>query len=130
MSLAIVSRLLGRPGTLEEFNRRTSVGVSGLTTMEDLRRASEKSGLAAAGVSLPAGHVPSTKLPMILHVNGQHFLVGIPLPHERWVIVDPPARPRVVSHDLVRPVWEGNALLLASGKEQLAEALTSLGVSP
>ena len=121
VSLAVVARLLDRPGRIEEFAALAAADGLGRTSLADLRIALERWGLSAVGLNtLPDGPLPH-ELPLILHLRGNHFAVAIPVTPTAFVFIDPPNTPVVRSIEELSPIWEGNCLVVAKSEEDLGE---------
>lgn len=125
VSLAVVSRLLGKTTPIARFHEDVGAGDLGYYSMTDLLRALRRNGFAAAAVRFNPDRPPSSQLPLILHVDSHHFLTALPRRDGRTVLVDPPNGPTVVDWSELKARWSGNAVIVGPTEESVRLALTS-----
>lgn len=125
VSVAVVSHYLGAPGTIAQFHRETRAGQLGHCSMSDLLRALRLQGFAAEALHYPGGVAPGHGLPMILHVDHDHFLVAIGVPSGRVVLLDPPRQPAMLRWSDLSERWDGSAIVVAKSEARLRVALDS-----
>lgn len=118
VSLAVVSEYLGVPGTIAGFHTTTKAGSLGVCSMTDLRRAAREHGLAALAVCYDPKRPPSHSLPMILFLDGHHFVTALPGPVGRLVLVDPPAKPSTITWSSLQGRWKGEALIVSRSETE------------
>jgi ABC-type bacteriocin/lantibiotic exporter with double-glycine peptidase domain len=124
VSLAVVAEYLGKPSTIAEFHRATRAGDLGTCSIADLRRALKERGLASTAVRYDPRRPPTHRLPMILFVEGHHFLAALPGQAGRVVIVDAPEEPVVVDWTTLASRWRGEALVVGLDEPDVVAALT------
>jgi len=124
VSLAVVSHYLGKPATIAELHAETGAGRLGHCSISDLLRALEHRGFSASAIRYPASRPPKHNLPMILHVDGDHFVVAIGrLADDDVVVVDPPLTPRIMHWSDLASRWRGDAVVVAGSEAELRVAL-------
>lgn len=126
VSLAVALRWLALPCELDELNRSARVTASGVTSLVDLERAAKAQGVVAQAVRIDPRRPLPWLLPMILHVNGNHFVAALPMDADTLVVVDLPREPRVRRCKELNSSWNGVALVLARTSDQLGQALSEL----
>ncbi|MGC8639030.1 MAG: cysteine peptidase family C39 domain-containing protein [Isosphaeraceae bacterium] len=123
VSLALAAQWCRCPAAIDRLNELTHAGESGTTSLLDLRQAALAVGLQAQAVRLDASRPLPWKLPMILHMHGNHFVAALPIDGERLVLADLPNEPRVWDKRKLTGDWQGVALLVARSKPELDTAL-------
>lgn len=127
VSLAVASYWCRSPATIERLNALCRVGESGTTSLLDLQKAATALGLEAKAVRLETPRPLPWKLPMILHLNGDHFVPALPIDDHKMVLVDLPGEPKVWDARSLAGDWRGVALLLSPSSAEMAAALKSAG---
>lgn len=122
-SLAVVSEYLGRPIPIVVFHEAAGAGDLGVCSVADLLRALRQHGFSAKAVRYRAGSAPGHRLPMVIFVDGNHFLVALPGPRGKVVIVDPPLEPSVVQWSQLAPRWHGEAVIVGLSDDDVRLAL-------
>jgi ABC-type bacteriocin/lantibiotic exporter with double-glycine peptidase domain len=112
VSLSVVSRLLGRPEQISEFNRLTGADALGLCSMLDLRNALKARGFVVEAVRLDSGVRTDLVDPVILHFRKGHFCAALPVDMDRLIIIDPPKQPEVMTYASLSQDWDGAALIV------------------
>jgi len=123
VSLAVASEYLGRPATIAWFHRSTQAGDLGVCSVSDLLRASREHGLAATAVRFDPRHPPTHRLPMILFVDGFHFLTALPAPVAGVIIIDPPATPKAMPWSSLAERWNGEAVVIGHDEAEVRLAV-------
>jgi len=126
-SLAVVSEYLGRPATISDFHEKTGAGNLGACSFDDLVRALTGHGLSAVAVRYEVSRPPRHRLPLILFVDGDHFLSALPGARGTVVIVDPPHLPWKTSWTDLSARWRGEAVVVARNPSELDSALNADG---
>ena len=119
VSLAVVSEYLGRPVPIATFHEATSAGELEVCSMADLLRALRRYGFSAKAVRYELGLTPGHRLPMILFVDGNHFLAALPGRQGEVVIVDPPLEASTVEWSGLRPRWHGEAVVVGLSDDEV-----------
>lgn len=122
VALAVISRVLDRPGTIAAFHELTGSGELGVCSLADLERAIEHHGLAATAVRHNPQRPPRHRLPMVLYVDGRHFLAALPAGADRVIVLDPPSEPRVRLWAELRTRWRGEALVIGATEADVRRA--------
>jgi|GEM_PF-4507798 len=128
--VALVTRLLGRAHTLESVRTVLSSAPDGSNSMKELIAALHSLGFWAIGIETSTSHlrqIPRSLL--ILHVNDNHFVVGIPVGDAFIVVSDPPKRPRKIRLTELSGEWRGHALLVCNTKDELHASMNKLGLA-
>lgn len=123
VSLATVSHLLGRPVSIAEFRAATKSGDLGVCSVGDLLAALRAKGFAATAVRYDPGHPPSHSQPMVLFVDGDHFLAALPAAGARVLVLDPPNEVAAVAWPTLAPRWRGEAVIVGRDEAEVARAL-------
>jgi len=121
--LAVVSQYLEKPTSIEEFHYLTHAGDLGVCGFTELLHALSQKGLSAVGVRYDRKRPPRHRLPMILYVDGDHFLVAIPGAARRVCLIDMPDDPRVMTWEQVFLRWEGEAVVVGLNDTDVKAAL-------
>lgn len=124
VSLAIASHLLERPATLERCNESTKAGELGVCSMADLVRAAPEVGLFGIAVRLDAESAARLRLPMILFVDGHHFLTAYPAQEDRVILIDSPSEPAQSSWAEVGSRWNGEAVVIGPNEREVQQGLS------
>lgn len=124
VALAAVSQRLGRPGSIADFHRSTGAGNLGVCSLDDTGRALERHGLASVALRYRNNRAPCHRLPMILFVDGNHFITVVSaIDPATVVVIDPPEEPRLTSWADLRSRWGGEALLVGRTESEINLAL-------
>ena len=91
--------------------------------MKDLLRAAREHGLAATAVRYDPRRPPTHRLPMILFVDGYHFLTALPGRDGEVVLVDPPSQPVSAPWSSLEGRWRGEAVVLGRAESEIRTAL-------
>lgn len=125
VALAVVARVLDRPGTIANFHASTGSGNLGVCSLDDLERAIEAHGLSGAAIRLDPRRPPRHRLPMVLFVDGNHFVTAVPAVDPKHVVIlDPPSEPQLAPWSDLYPRWRGEALLVGHSAAELEIALS------
>jgi len=125
VSLAVVGALLGKPVSIKDFHDASGSGELGVCSMADLLRALRARGFAARGLRYHVGSPPKHQLPMVLFLDGNHFLAAQPAPDGSVVLVDLPSEPRKVDWSSLADIWSGESLVVAISEMDLETALAA-----
>lgn len=125
VSLAVVSHALGQPISIATFHKATQAGELGTCSMADLTRALRQNGFAAKAVRYDPAHPPASRLPLVLLLDGFHFVAALPRPDRRLTLIDPPSEPRVVAWPDLRDRWRGEAVVVGPS-ERVIEASSAV----
>ena len=112
VSLAIVTCYLGAPVPLRELHAETRAGEMGVCSMADLIQVLRKHGFSATAVKYKSHYVGNHGGPMILFVDGNHFLTAVPGHSGRVVLIDPPAEPVTTTWSALSRRWTGEAIIV------------------
>lgn len=123
-SLAIVAEYLGRPVTLSDFHEETRAGAIGVSSLADLVRALRSRGFSATAVRYNPSTPPTHQLPMVLFVDGHHFLAALPGPLGQVVIVDPPAEPKRQAWSEIGERWNGESVVVGLKSDEVEKAIS------
>ena len=123
VSLAVVSEYLGKSVPIADFHEETGAGDLGFCSMADLVRALKKHGFAARAVRFDTQPPPFHNLPMVLFVDGDHFLAAIASNPREVVVIDPPKKPQTMPWDELKPRWQGEAVVVGRSENDVREAL-------
>ena len=123
VSLAVVGEFLGKPLSIAEFHAATGSGELGTCSMTDLLRALRGNGFSAEAVRYDPGRPPGHRLPMVLFVDGNHFLAALPGRKGQVVLVDPPQEPKLVAWGQLAARWRGEAVVVGLREEDIRLAL-------
>ncbi len=127
VSLAVVSHYLGRPVPIAAFHEATGAGALGVCSISDLIGALRQKGFACTALRYDPRRPPSHDLPMVLFVDGAHFLVALPGGKNTVVLVDPPSKSDVATCAQLAVRWQGEAVVVAMTNTDLSRALEQDG---
>jgi ABC-type bacteriocin/lantibiotic exporter with double-glycine peptidase domain len=97
--------------------------------MAELVEALQHLGFSAKGVKLePSSIERLSSSPVILHVDGSHFLVSLPVGDGTLVVVDPPHRVQAESVSAITSRWTGDAIVVQNTPDELRKRLASIGI--
>lgn len=110
VTLAIASQYLGRKVSIGEFHHATQAGDLGVCSFSDLIRALRQYGFNATALRYDKPPAIHGDAPLILWVDGGHYVVALPGPGDGIVIVDPPNEPRIAHWSELAGRWKGEAI--------------------
>lgn len=119
----MVSRYLKKPVSVAEFHHLTHAGDLGVCAFTDLLNVLRQHGFSAEAVCYQRNQPPRHRLPMILFVDSNHFLVAIPGTARRVCIVNPPNDPRLMTWDQLSTRWDGAAIIVGLDEAAVKAAL-------
>ncbi|MBA3312470.1 MAG: hypothetical protein H0T47_04130 [Planctomycetaceae bacterium] len=117
-SVCVISHLLGSPKTLEQIRGQIIPDPLGRNSLAEVRDALESFGFETLALKMRWGDLPRSGPPMILHLAGDHFVVGAGFAGDNLVIVDPPYAPQLRSQTELSS-WTGITLLIARDRREL-----------
>ncbi|WP_198001061.1 cysteine peptidase family C39 domain-containing protein [Gimesia fumaroli] len=126
VAVRVISQCLGVSTSLSKCGEIVPCDSLGRSTMAELQKGLETLGILSVGITVHQESISEIKLPMIMHVNNNHFVVSLPNDHGVTVIIDPPKAP--VPADTLPFKWDGHALLCSNSKAALNAELDRLGV--
>ena len=130
ISLAIIGEYLDKPTTIAEYHKSTRAGALGTCSVADLLRALGEHGLPARAVRYDPKSPPMHRLPMVLFLDGAHFLAALPGPAGQVVLVYPPSEPQAVPWSSLESRWRGEAIVVGPREEGLWLALGDQATTP
>jgi ABC-type bacteriocin/lantibiotic exporter with double-glycine peptidase domain len=129
VSVAMVSRILGRPLSLAQAKQAVHPDGLRRASMAQLAHALDSFGFSTVGVRLTRGAVERLPVPAILHVDKSHFVTCRPNRDKLLVIYDPPDRPIITDAETLAERWNGVALLVGLDNDAMEDAVATLGIS-
>jgi ABC-type bacteriocin/lantibiotic exporter with double-glycine peptidase domain len=123
VSLVVVSELLGKPLTISECHVATGAGEAGTCSMKDLLHAVRTFGFSAKAVRYDRRRPPVHRLPMILFVDGSHFLTAVTDREGNVILIDPPLESKSVAWSDLYPRWRGEAIVVGLREQDVTTAL-------
>lgn len=129
VAVKVISQCLGVSTSLSKCNDVVPCDSLGRTTMAELQKGLEVLGVLSVGITIQQESISEIRLPMIMHVNDNHFVVSLPNKNGVTVIIDPPELPIRADARALPFYWNGNALLCSTSKAALNNELTRLGVN-
>jgi len=118
--VSVVSRLLGRPATLEEVRGHILPDPLGRNTLAELQTGLRSLGFSTLAVRLGWSNLRDISGPAILHLTEQHYVVAAGFVGQKLLVVDPPQPLRLKSHSELKS-WDGIALIVAEDEKKLRE---------
>ena len=86
------------------------------TTLYGLAQAANQMGLEATGMELSLIELQSAPLPLVAHVNGNHFVVVQSFEQDRLTLLDSAVGRREIDASAFQQIWKGYVLLIQPPK--------------
>jgi ABC-type bacteriocin/lantibiotic exporter with double-glycine peptidase domain len=103
------------PSTLSEIETKVGLGKKG-TSMLALKEMSDSKGLYAEGWRLTLEDFLKTSFPVIIFVNGDHYVVADSVLSDRLFIRDPTLGRLTLSIKVLPKMWKGETLVFQTNK--------------
>lgn len=126
--ISVVSRVLDKPVSLQDSVRAVRCDPLGRATLGDVGRALKQLGFASLGANLSEADAHRLGLPLVMHVDDRHFVVGLPANEFALVLIDPPRNPVVATGEGLRSRWSGDCLIVSLDAESLAAKAAEAGI--
>jgi hypothetical protein len=127
--VSAVTRALGKPVLLKEAVAAVRCDPLGRATLADVSRALRKLGFHCVGAHLSVADARRVGGPLVLHVDDQHFVMGVPTTERSMVLIDPPSAPSVQTAEQLQTKWSGDCLIVDVDAESLAAKMAAIGLS-
>ncbi len=128
IAAAIIGHWYGKTRPLAEVKSAIRCDALGRTSMAELRSGLSQLGFYCEGIKVSPDMLAMLRLPAILFVNGNHFVVVVPSENQDIIVIDPPRPTARVWLDALPFSWNGHLLLCASTQDQLDEELRQLKI--
>ena len=115
-ALATLVGLLGKPVSIQQIMMLVETTDIG-TTLYELSKGARALGFEAIGMELSFAELQNVGLPLIAHVNSNHFVVVCSLQGNRVCLLDPSQGKREVDVVTFQRMWKGYILLLQPKKK-------------
>ena len=122
-SLLIACQILGIDANFEELAGFSDFSEETGTTMAGLYQAATIKGLQPAGVRATLDNLYRLDIPVIAHVNEDHFLVVSEADPRQIRIRDPVQRYDTLSPEEFEKIWNGALLIFTIDREEVAPIL-------
>lgn len=109
-SLRVICQLFGIQTSVEELATFAATDSTG-TTINGLCRAAQQKGLNATIVKWAMKELKETALPVIVFVDGNHFLVVESVEEEQFRIWDASKPPMLISEHSLKQRWQGHTIV-------------------
>ena len=114
-ALATVARFYNLNIQPDEIAKRAGTTEAG-TTLSGLAQAADEIGFEATGMELSLAELKNTPLPLIAHVNGNHFIVVQSFHDGLITLLDPAVGRREIDASTFQRMWKGYVLLIPPKK--------------
>jgi ABC-type bacteriocin/lantibiotic exporter with double-glycine peptidase domain len=128
VSLFVVNHLYGSKKPIEHFYKLSGVGDDGTCTFNDLLRSLQQDGVAAEAIKMENPGSIDINCPIIIRLDGFHFVVALPRDKEALILIDPPGEPKITSWEGLQGRWDGEAIITSKSHDELRSHLSSLGL--
>jgi ABC-type bacteriocin/lantibiotic exporter with double-glycine peptidase domain len=107
--------LFNKEFSLPQLHTESHAGSLGICSFTDLVTTLRSHGLKATAVNIKKIPVNAFTNPMILFVDGDHFLTVLPITgsHDELVVIDPPRAPYQMSWSAMKARWNGDAIVVS-----------------
>lgn len=109
--LAMISAYYGHHISLLELRQKFSISIKG-TTLNDLIHLSTKINLSARPLRVDLDEITQLRIPCIIHINMDHFVVLKEVTRKKIIVVDPAYGIRNYTHEEFSDIFTGIALEL------------------
>ena len=119
--LLSLCKYLGVEATLDELTKASKCGEDG-ASIQGLSVAAQSKGLNVATAKVSVDELIGMKLPAVVRVTGDHFIVVVPESSDILTVTDPPNASRQISKSAfssIYPGYDGFCLLLSKNKIDL-----------
>jgi ATP-binding cassette subfamily B protein len=114
-ALATLLALIGEPANEKELAVLSGMDENGLTSMYGLSQAVKAKGFEAVGYQLDLEEFSQMPLPLIAHVNGNHFVVVSAYEPPYLTVIDNNRKSKMMVSDFEQ-IWNG-LVLVVQGKQ-------------
>ncbi|MDA1051656.1 MAG: cysteine peptidase family C39 domain-containing protein [Planctomycetota bacterium] len=129
VSIVLASRLLDRPLALSQVCDSLVADPMGRSTMREMIQTLDELGFAAAPIILSTRDFNNVdELPLIVHLDSDHWAVVFHNEQGCAVLLNPPSEPRFVTRKSLEANWNGTSIVVSRSSQALTTFLASVGV--
>ncbi len=114
---------------MREANRLLAPDALGRTSMKELVVALRRVGFGAAGVKIGRSSFSKLRVPVILHLDENHFAVACVIEPGSVMLIDVPVRRSLLTIEQLYQGWDGACVLVAKDDVGLIDAMEQLGIN-